>query len=236
MQQDEVTEPTALIEYAPGFVFSGTEKRNERGCYFASDYKMAELLSDSENIASGVLSCADCIGQDLGELLFLDLETCGLSGVPVFLIGTMRLVDGNFQIRQFFARDYSEEPAILHHIGDDLSQTSGVVTFNGKSFDIPFLRDRMIVQKVRFLPPRVHHDLIYGARRKWKGTLPDCRLQTLESMICKRRRTGDVPGGEIPRLYHQYVKTGDIAPLLPVFKHNVLDLMTMAELLPKIVG
>jgi uncharacterized protein YprB with RNaseH-like and TPR domain len=168
-------------------------------------------------------------------LLFLDLETCGLAGVPVFLVGIMRLTHDDFTIRQFFARDYSEELATLQQVRQEIDLVEGLITFNGKTFDIPFLRDRMTVHKVRFTPPRVHHDLIHGARRKWRRSLPDCRLQTLEALICGRHRSGDVPGGEIPGLYHEYVKTGDIAPLLPVFKHNVLDLMTMAELFPRIV-
>jgi uncharacterized protein YprB with RNaseH-like and TPR domain len=105
------------------------------------------------------------------------------------------------------------------------------VTFNGNTFDLPFLRDRLISHR---LPSALHArrlDVLVHARRKWRGMVPDCRLQTLESVICGRSRTGDIPGRLIPETYHEYVRAGDISPLLPVFQHNALDLITTLELL-----
>ena len=80
------------------------------------------------------------------------------------------------------------------------------------------------------MPPR-HLDLLHPARRRWRGDLPDCRLQTLESRICRRRRVGDVPGEEVPGLYHDFVRNGDAARLVPVFHHNLLDVTTMSDIL-----
>jgi uncharacterized protein YprB with RNaseH-like and TPR domain len=66
--------------------------------------------------------------------------------------------------------------------------------------------------------------------------LPDCRLQTLEVFLCNRRRTGDVPGSEIPAAYHRFVSTGDARLLRDILHHNFLDLFTMAELVPKLLS
>jgi uncharacterized protein YprB with RNaseH-like and TPR domain len=107
-----------------------------------------------------------------------------------------------------------------------------VVTFNGETFDLPYLRDRALYHR---LPPPLfpdHLDLLPAARRRWRGTVPNCRLQTLEQHICHRRRSGDVPGEVIPQLYHDFVRTANWPLLLPVFHHNALDLLTLAELLP----
>jgi hypothetical protein len=74
-------------------------------------------------------------------------------------------------------------------------------------------------------------DLLHAARRRWKTALPDCRLQTLELHVCGRRRFGDVPSEEVPGLYHDFVRRGDPYRLIPVFHHNLLDVVTMAEIL-----
>ena len=49
-----------------------------------------------------------------------------------------------------------------------------------------------------------------------------------------RARGGDVDGSEIPRLYHDYVKRGEPHRLVPVFHHNLLDVVAMVELTPPI--
>lgn len=59
----------------------------------------------------------------------------------------------------------------------------------------------------------------------------DCRLQTLELYVCRRRRSGDVPSEEVPGLYHDFVRRGDPYRLIPVFHHNLLDVITMHEIL-----
>ena len=79
--------------------------------------------------------------------------------------------------------------------------------------------------------PRHHFDLLHASRRRWRVELPDCRLQTLEWRVCRRRRVGDVPGSEVPGLYHDFVRHGDPWRLAPVFHHNLLDVITMADIL-----
>ena len=65
----------------------------------------------------------------------------------------------------------------------------------------------------------------------WRSRLPDCRLQTLERYICRRWRSGDVPSDEVPALYHDFVRRGNPYRLVPVFHHNLLDVITMGEIL-----
>lgn len=168
------------------------------------------------------------------RVLYLDIETCGLSAAPVFLVGLCMVGDRNLILRQLFARDYAEERALLAELHRLAGEHDFLVTFNGKAFDVPFLRDRAIHHR---LPPPIdlpHLDLVWMARRRWKGLLPDCRLQTIEWRVLRRRRAGDVGGSEIPGLYHDYVKRGEAHRLLPVFHHNLLDVVAMVELTPVI--
>ncbi len=162
--------------------------------------------------------------------LFLDLETCGLSGTPVFLIGCMWLADQDLHVEQLLARNYEEEPAIVARFTELSRHRPVLVTFNGKSFDWPFLRDRAAISRVPLAEVAGHCDLLHASRRHYRRMLPDCRLQTLECFVCKRRRVGDIPGGEIPAAYHTFVQSGDARQLRAIIHHNFLDLVTLAEL------
>jgi uncharacterized protein YprB with RNaseH-like and TPR domain len=228
-------ESSCAADYSLAFDFSGSEERNDLGPFCVCKYRMSDFLPEAAEIADRVVSLGKVLGRDPSRLLFVDLETCGLANVPVFLVGAMQMIEGDFRICQLFARDYSEERAMLGRVREMIDETDGLVTFNGKSFDVPFLRDRMVFHRLEFAQLGVHFDILPPARRKWRGKLPDCKLQTLETFICNRSRSGDIPGSEIPGIYHQFVRSGDMDPLIPVFKHNVMDLMTMAELLPEIL-
>jgi uncharacterized protein YprB with RNaseH-like and TPR domain len=172
---------------------------------------------------------------DPGGLVFMDLETTGLHGRPVFLIGLMRYDGHDLVISQLFARDYAEEKAILDRAAALVADATMLVTFNGKAFDVPYLRNRMIYHR---LPPTeggAHFDLLHHSRRRWRDQLPNCRLQTLEQHLCRRLRSGDIPGELIPQRYHDYVRSRDPRLVAPVFHHNRLDLISLAELLAAVV-
>jgi uncharacterized protein YprB with RNaseH-like and TPR domain len=167
----------------------------------------------------------------LEHALFLDLETCGLASSTVFLAGTMHWNGEDFVLRQYFARHYGEEGPLLRALNESMAGFDHLVTFNGKTFDVPFLQGRAVVHGVRLALPPHHLDLLHASRRRWRGEFTDCRLKTLESRVCRRHRVGDVPGEEIPGLYHDFVKNGDPYRLVPVFHHNLLDVITMSDIL-----
>ena len=166
------------------------------------------------------------------DLLFLDIETCGLAGTGVFLVGTMFYHDCGLVFEQHLARDYAEEAAIVQAISERLDGAGVLVTFNGKSFDMNFLAERAAYHGVEMPPRAPHHlDLLHESRRRWRKSLPNCRLQTLERCFCGRVRHGDIPGWAIPDAYHRFVAKGDARELRDILHHNLLDLLTMAELL-----
>jgi uncharacterized protein YprB with RNaseH-like and TPR domain len=171
------------------------------------------------------------------ELLFLDIETMGLSSDgPLFLVGTLYFEGGpDACFEQYLARTEAEEKAVLLHVARH-SRGKTLVTFNGKQFDWPYIRSRTLKHGLKIGAPGAHFDLLQHARRTWREQVPDCRLQTLELHLCGRERQNDVPSSEVPREYEKfqeiYKATGRGAPLMsPILHHNALDVMTMAELL-----
>ena len=172
------------------------------------------------------------------DVLFMDLETCGFSGSCVFLAGLMTCEDGELVFEQHFARNYAEEAGILTAFAERLSRYRVLVTFNGKAYDMNMIKERSAFHGVDLpivdgppdnrMPP--HLDLLHEARRRWKGVLPNCRLQTLESFLCQRVRHGDIPGSAIPDAYHHFVESDDARQIRDILHHNLLDLLTMAQL------
>ncbi len=187
--------------------------------------------------AANVAAEVDALAQSLPQgALFLDLETCGLAGSALFLIGLVRHDGEQLVLEQLLARNYAEEQAVLHTLWRIAAQATLLVTFNGKSFDWPLVRDRTTYHRIDRDPaaPTIadlpHVDVLHHARRRWRDRLPDCRLQTLERFLCGRHRSGDIPGRDIPEAYRQYVATGRVDQMRAILHHNALDLVTLLQL------
>lgn len=171
-----------------------------------------------------------------GELLFLDLETTGLAGgagTYAFLVGCGWFAHGAFHVRQFFLSTFAAEPFLLDAVAELVSGHGVLVTFNGKTFDVPLLETRFAMhRRPNPLDGRPHLDLLHPARRLWRDDegAAGCRLSALEQRVCGHVRDGDVPAFEIPSRYFRYVRTGDPRPLGAVFEHNRLDLLSLALL------
>jgi hypothetical protein len=171
---------------------------------------------------------------EASRLVFLDTETTGLAGgtgTCAFLVGIGNVEGMKFVVRQFFLRDYPEEKAMLEALAETLGACEGIVTFNGKTFDVPLLETRYALARMKSpLDRLVHFDALHPARRLWKLRLESCKLTDLEQAVLGISREGDVPGSEIPAIYFDYLRTGDARGLQPVFYHNALDVVSLAAL------
>ena len=173
--------------------------------------------------------------------VFIDLETTGLSGgagTVAFLVGCGYFDMGAFQVRQFLLTSYSGERALLAAVGEFFDDADLIVTYNGKTFDVPVMETRWVFHRMQMpLDGVPHFDMLHPARRLWRLNAPlergddgGCRLSTLERRLFDVRRVGDVPGFEIPSRYFHFLRTGDPRPLEPVLEHNRLDLVSLAAL------
>jgi uncharacterized protein YprB with RNaseH-like and TPR domain len=196
---------------------------------------LSAALTVSPTALAVVSNDAELATMDLSTAAFIDTETTGLSGgtgTYAFMIGVGRFTrDGAFEVRQFFMRDFDEEESMLATLVGWLDGVSSLVTYNGKSFDVPLLRTRFIANRLRVdLDGLPHLDLLHSARRLWKRRLGDCSLSNIERHVLGVVRHGDVPGSLIPRLYFDYVRSRDARPLAPAFRHNLTDVLSMVSL------
>lgn len=163
---------------------------------------------------------------------FLDTETTGLAGgtgTYAFLVGVGHIEPAGFRLRQFFMRDYGEEPSLLRRLSEHLAQFDVLITYNGKTYDQPLLETRFRMARARHPFDRMEHlDLLFGARRLWKLRLESCRLVELENQILGVERQGDLPGEMIPYYYFEYLRTQQAFKLVPIFHHNAIDILSLA--------
>ena len=172
------------------------------------------------------------------ECIFLDTETTGLSrgvGTVAFEVGVGEIMGSQMKITQMWMRDYDEEEDMLLRLNDLFGGKKAIVSFNGKSYDVPLLLSRFTLNRIHvFWRDLPQIDLLYPARRLYKLRLKQCNLGHLEELVLGLHRQDDIPGSEIPALWAEYLKTRQEDMLLRVFDHNLQDVHSMAYLLQKL--
>lgn len=173
--------------------------------------------------------------------VFLDTETTGLSGgtgIYAFLIGLGICAEDCLRVVQLFLAGPAWERAWLQAVENELPRCCGLVTYNGRAFDLPLLLTRYTLARSvpswRYAP---HMDLLLLARHFYRGRLASCSLSSMEQNVLGLRRGGeDVPGCEIPWMYTQFLRDSDASPLRGVFYHNTLDIVSLAVLQRRIAA
>jgi uncharacterized protein YprB with RNaseH-like and TPR domain len=172
--------------------------------------------------------------HDEADHVYFDLETLGLFSRPVILFGIARLRDRRVEVEQHLVRDPAHERGALAAALDALGSAELLVSFNGRSFDLPYLAERAAYYGIDHAVPSHHLDLLPIARKLWRDRLPDCRLCTVEAGVLGRERTDDLPSAMVPEFYTAYHRTGNPGPLLPILAHNRDDLVSMVRLVARL--
>ena len=164
----------------------GQTIQNKRGDFFLAEEvypldhrhggeSLGSLLEKPDHLFARFGGDASLLQLDLRRAAFIDTETTGLAGgtgTYAFLIGVGYFDDEKFRLRQFFMRDYSEEPALLSHLAETLDGQQCIVSFNGRNFDLPLLETRFLLSRLRpDLLDAPHLDLLLPARRLWRARL-----------------------------------------------------------------
>lgn len=167
---------------------------------------------------------------DAERFLFLDLETLGIYQRPIILIGLAFLQDGRLVTSQYLVRRMEEELPALQATREYLSRDMVLVTYNGRTFDVPYLKERYALYGEACDITNPHYDLLHPSRRRFKDALPDCRLMTLEQRLFSIHRQEDVPSMMVPEFYEAFLTSQNPGPLIPIVEHNCQDLVSLARL------
>lgn len=150
------------------------------------------------------------------EVAYLDIETTGLEPERND-ITTISIYDGDEARTLVKGQDLTEK-----RLAKELSQHSLLVTFNGKRFDVPFIKEHF---DVRFDMP--HVDLMYACKKL--GLTGG--LKSIEKQIgLSREEVDDIDGREAIRLWKQY-KRGDEDALETLVTYNQKDVINLEPLM-----
>jgi uncharacterized protein len=167
---------------------------------------------------------------------YFDTETTGLStgaGTVIFLAGVARVEADAVVVRQYLLPDYPFERPLLRALAADLATAERLVTYNGRTFDLPMLAARLTVHglfREQASVPRTHDDLLPTARRLFRRPLGGARLADVESGVLGVHRVSDCPGSEVPARYFGYLRGGSPDILAEVLDHNFQDVVSLALL------
>jgi uncharacterized protein len=192
------------------------------------------LAGDAATPAGLPIRAGETLVRPTGDLLLLDTETSGLAGGAgtfAFLLGLARVEGASLVVRQYLATRFAGEAAMLDRLRESVARAGCIVTFNGKSFDVPLLIGRFALRREAHpfagLP---HCDLLHAARRSLRTDWPDCRLRTAEERALGFERVDDMPGAEVPAVWQQWLARGNADGLPKVLEHNRADLVSLLAL------
>ena len=173
------------------------------------------------------------------DLLFLDTETTGLAGgtgtLP-FMVCLARVQGDQLRLRQWVLTGFAAEPSLLECALEWIEPSAHLVSYNGKSFDVPLLVTRYrLARHPDPFADKGHIDLLHLTRRAYGHNWGDCRLQTAEQRLLGLIRDNDFPSHAIPQAWADFVRGGKAEPLGAIAEHNQRDVLSLAALLGLLV-
>ncbi|WP_162488663.1 ribonuclease H-like domain-containing protein [Pseudoxanthomonas suwonensis] len=104
-------------------------------------------------------------------------------------------------------------------------------SYNGKCYDTPLLATRyQLARRIHLLADLRHVDLLFPARRRYRGVYENCRPATIERRMLQVVRDDDLLGSEASAVWLGYLR-GDAGLLRRVLTHNRQDVISLSWLL-----
>ena len=165
-----------------------------------------------------------------------DIETTGLfpRNDRIMLTGLLTIKDGRGTARQFFAESLNDEKAVIEATLSALKDTDVILTYNGRSFDVPFTETRASHYGINAVMP-YDLDLFtvisgYSEIKKFTGSLSQKSIERF--MGLSQSRNDRIDGRESIRLYEQYLNAPSYALEKTIMLHNHDDICQLYKILP----
>ncbi|HPV05013.1 MAG TPA: ribonuclease H-like domain-containing protein [Myxococcota bacterium] len=192
--------------------------------------RVSAIISDRGG-AAHPLNLAVTAWFEPRDFLFLDIETGGLfGGSPIVVAGLASACDparpGLAVVKILCATTPDGEAELVRRTVEEIEGHKVLVSFNGKSFDLPYVSQRAAYYGTVIRNDPFHLDLLGYSRRLFSGKTTDCRLSTLAREILGMARDLDVPGSLVPCFYENYLKepARNAGLLAAIAIHNCYDM------------
>ena len=169
------------------------------------------------------------------NVVALDIETTGLdpNKDSIILVGILQIGDTT-GFTQFFCENLSDEKYLLDFLISTLASADMIITYNGASFDIPFINKRL--GKLGFdysIPSHMNFDLYKIFRGTYlKSLLPNMKQKTMEAFLgINDSRTDKISGYESVQKYFDYLGTRSTILREEILLHNKDDILQLELLL-----
>ena len=168
------------------------------------------------------------------DTFFFDIETTGFSRERerIYMIGLARLSDDKSEIviSQFMTQTADDEEALLCEFILYADGFNRCVTYNGKAFDVPFLKARIKKYRLSHDLSSISHLDLYLEIGKMKHFIPaKSRKQKSMEEFLGIHRTDRYDGGKLISVYLDYEKTRDEDSLSLLLLHNYEDMLGMCS-------
>lgn len=184
--------------------------------------------------ATTVVPWIDGGSVDRRRLLCFDTETTGLAGgvgTRAFMIGVGSWTAQTLTVRQIYLTTTGGEAAMLQTFAGWLQPDTILVSYNGKSYDVPLLKGRLRLNRIDHrLAELPHIDWLHPTRRAYRGTFENCKLSTMEREVLNIVREDDLPGAQAPAAWLAYLRGESSRNLARVLDHNRQDIITLMRL------
>ena len=164
------------------------------------------------------------------ETVILDIETTGLSRKNdlIITIGLLYGSDDEVVTEQYFAESLTDEVKLIENFLDRIKSFDSVLTYNGDSFDLPFIREK--INFYGFEDFNAKQIDLYKTVRKYKDILGLQKInqKEVEKYLHIERRE-NLKGSDVALLYKNFLLKG--APAEEIILHNKYDLINLHKIL-----
>jgi len=183
------------------------------------------LLNSHNNIITELFN--------LDNFLFFDIETTGFSAKDniLILIGFMTIENDQLQVTQYFIESNNEYELLIEFM-NECQKDRTLVSYNGKTFDIPYLNKKFEMYNIDFQIDKKYTLDIYNFSRRISKeyNLTNSKLKTIETFL-EIAREDTISGKESIDLYFEYERTKSEELLAKILLHNTDDIFNMYDLL-----
>lgn len=167
---------------------------------------------------------------------FIDIETTGLSRKNniIYLIGLLYFDSSKktWVLNQYFANSIEKEGPLLEQFILHISNFDHIITYNGDSFDLPFIDSRLKHHNIQYTIDKTKSFDLYRIIKQNKNylDLENLKLKTIEESLGFFRED-KYSGFECIAFYYEYVKSKDSLLKVDILRHNYDDLVHMLDIM-----